>query len=109
MKNIAVLYTSIGNQKEAEKLANIIISQRLAACIHILPGGKSIYFWNGKVEQNVECYMLLKTKVESIQALEELIIANHPYELPSILRFSAEAYEKFANYISQSLCHQDVK
>ncbi|PPE03410.1 divalent cation tolerance protein CutA [Holospora curviuscula] len=107
--NIAVLYTTIGTQQEAEQLANIMISQKLAACINIIPGGQSIYLWDGKIEQSAECYMLFKTTIEAMQELEQFIIQNHPYDVPAILKLAPESSEKFANYISKSVWHNNVK
>jgi periplasmic divalent cation tolerance protein len=107
--NIAILYTTIGTQQEAEQLANIIISQKLAACVNIIPGGKSIYLWDSKIEQSAEYYMLFKTTIEAIQELEQFIIQNHPYDVPAILKLTPESSEKFVNYISKSVWHSNMK
>ena len=99
-RNVTVLYTTIGTHQEAENLAKIVLSQKLAACVNIIPEGKSMYLWNGKIEQNSECYMLFKTTTVLMQKLEQLIIQKHPYDVPAILKFSPEASEKFVDYIS---------
>jgi len=98
---IAVLYTTIGTEKEAEAIAQLAISHKMAACVNIMPGGRSVYFWDNKIETNTECYMVFKTTTDRIGALEQFIINHHPYEVPAILIFNAESSDLFAGYISK--------
>lgn len=102
---IAVLYTTIGTQQEAEQLANLAIANKLAACVNILPGGKSIYLWNDKIEEAFECYMLFKTSIETAQKLEAFIIQNHPYDVPAIIKLAPKSNENFVKYIVSSISH----
>lgn len=104
---IAILYTTVRTHQEAEQLANIALSQKLVACVNIIPGGNSIYLWNGQIEQSTECYVIFKTTIENMCALEKLIIENHPYDIPAILKFHPESSEKFFSYIARSIeCHE---
>jgi periplasmic divalent cation tolerance protein len=94
-----VLYTTVNTEQEAKQLAESAILNRLAICVNIIPNGKSIYLWEGKVEHNHEHYMLFKTTTKLIDKLEQFILANHPYRLPAILKFNAECSEKFMDYM----------
>jgi len=104
MRNaIAVLYTTIGTQKEAEEIAQLAVSHKMAACVNIMPGGRSVYIWDNKIETNTECYLVFKTTTDRIDELEQFIIKHHPYKVPAILKFNAESSDLFADYISKSI------
>ena len=100
---LAVLYTTIGTQQEAEHLANKAISEKVAACVNIIPGGKSIYLWNEKIEHSDECYMIFKTTSTLLPELEKWIIKNHPYDIPAIVKFDAHTSADFLDYIIKSV------
>ena len=100
---IAVLYTTVGNEKDAKRLARAVIEKKVAVCANILPKGKSIYVWEGKVEEGEEYYVLFKTKVELLRELEEVVAREHPYEVPAILKWECETSEGFYDYIIKTL------
>jgi len=75
----------------AQQLANLLVAERLAACVNIVPGVHSVYEWQGKVEQGQECLLYIKTRQERYAALEQAIRAHHPYELPEIVAVPIEA------------------
>lgn len=76
--------------ESAEKLANIIISEKSAACVNILPGLTSIYPWQGKIETAKEHLLLIKTRADHFHEVERNIRSNHPYELPEIIAVPVE-------------------
>jgi len=84
MEAILVIST-LPDPQQAEKLAQLLVEQRLAACVNILPGGTSVYRWQGKVESASETIVLIKTTMVGYPALEAAIKAAHPYELPEIV------------------------
>ena len=100
---IEVLYTTVGTEAEAEKLANLAIANKMAACVNILGGGRSIYRWEEKVEQSNEYYMLFKTTAERLFALEQFIIQNHPYDVPAILKWQCQSSLAFYDYVNALL------
>ena len=71
----------------AETLATTLVEQRLAACVNVLPGLRSVYRWEGRVERAQETQLLIKTTVERFDALKDAIVKLHPYSLPEILAF----------------------
>lgn len=79
------------DQATATMLADILVSERLAACVNILPGIQSVYQWQGKIEHDAELLLLIKTWHEIFPALEQTIQQHHPYELPEIIAVSIEA------------------
>ena len=69
----------------AERIAATLVEERLAACVNILPGVRSVYRWEGQVEAVDEALLLVKTSAEAYPALQERLLELHPYELPELL------------------------
>jgi periplasmic divalent cation tolerance protein len=89
MSTLLVL-TNLPDRAAAEKLADALISQRVAACVNILAPCRSVYRWKGAVQHDEEHPMLIKTSAERYAALEAAIRAGHPYELPEIVAVPIE-------------------
>ena len=83
--NALLVLTNLPDAASAEALATALIEARLAACVNILTPCRSVYRWNGAVEQANEVPLLIKTSEERYAALEAAIRARHPYELPEII------------------------
>jgi len=84
MKSRVVLATHPPGDKAAE-LGRTLVEQGLAACVNIVPSIHSIYQWQGKLEQDAECLLIMKTSVEQLPALEEAYLKLHPYDTPSFV------------------------
>ncbi|RWR02837.1 cation tolerance protein CutA [[Pantoea] beijingensis] len=69
----------------AQRLAHEALATKLAACVTLLPGATSLYYWEGKLEQASEIQMLLKSDQSHQHALIDLLKAAHPYETPELL------------------------
>lgn len=84
---VAVVYCTAPSPEVARSLARHLVQepQRLAACVNVCPGLTSIYSWKGKVEEDSEVLMIIKTKKELLPALTEEIKAKHPYDEPEVL------------------------
>ena len=80
-----LVLTNLPDAASARALAEHIVSARLAACVNILAPCRSVYRWQGKVEDAEEVPMLIKTSAERYPELEAAIRARHPYELPEIV------------------------
>ncbi|EOJ3025316.1 divalent-cation tolerance protein CutA, partial [Klebsiella pneumoniae] len=65
------------------------VAERLAACVNLLPGLRSVYRWQRKVEAAAEVLLLVKTSAEAYPALQERLRQLHPYELPELLAVEA--------------------
>lgn len=100
-QGVSILYTTISTLQEAERLAHLALSEKVAVCVNIIPNGKSIYLWNGQIEQNNECYMIFKSHSTCLSKLEQWIVKNHPYDVPAILKWDVESSAAFAKYIEQ--------
>jgi periplasmic divalent cation tolerance protein len=73
------------NSAEAERLAEALVGQRLAACVNLVPGVKSVYRWQGGVERGDEVLMVIKTSRERLEAVEEAIQTLSSYDVPEVL------------------------
>ena len=80
-----LVITSLPDRESAEKLAALLVEQRLAACVNILAPCTSVYRWQGKIQHDEEHPLLIKTVQDRYAELETSIRANHPYELPEII------------------------
>lgn len=83
--NILVL-TNLPEQESAARLAEALVTRRLAACVNILAPCTSIYHWQGKSETAQEVPMLIKTTRGRYAEVERAIRTHHPYELPEIVQ-----------------------
>ncbi|EPK0910447.1 TPA: divalent-cation tolerance protein CutA, partial [Klebsiella pneumoniae] len=72
-----------------ERIATALVAERLAACVNLLPGLRSVYRWQRKVEAAAEVLLLVKTSAEAYPALQERLRQLHPYELPELLAVEA--------------------
>lgn len=80
-----LVFTNMPNAESAQALASSLIENRLASCVNILAPCRSIYRWQGRTEGAEEVPLLVKTTTDRYPALEQAIIAQHPYELPEII------------------------
>lgn len=85
-----LVLTNLPDRVAAERLADSLIEQRLAACVNILAPCRSVYRWQGSVQHDEEHPVLIKTTAARYAALEQAIRAGHPYELPEIVAIPIE-------------------
>jgi periplasmic divalent cation tolerance protein len=79
------VFVTVPNAVTAARIASAVVRERLAACANILPGVRSIYAWKGKVCDDRELLVVLKTTATRYEALERRVKALHPYEVPEII------------------------
>jgi len=85
-----LVWTNLPDRAAAERLADLVIGQKLAACVNILAPCRSVYRWKGAVQHDEEHPMLIKTTAERYPALEQALRSGHPYELPEIIAVPIE-------------------
>ena len=69
----------------AERIAETVVGERLAACVNIVPGLASIYRWEGQIQRDTELLLLIKTRQAVYPLLEARIRELHPYQIPEII------------------------
>ncbi len=81
---VVVLCTA-PDESTAQELATLILSEKLAACATLMPNATSLYYWEGKIEQEYEVQMLIKTDKDHLDRLLVCLKAHHPYQTPELL------------------------
>jgi len=85
MTDKIVVFTTCASAEEAERIARLLIDKRLAACVNVLPQGRSFYRWKGALEDAAEHLLLIKSKRELFGKLRGALEAAHSYEVPEIV------------------------
>ena len=99
-----VVYVTTSSSREARKLTNALIQERLAACVSIVPGVHSTYWWKGKVERAREALLVIKTRSEKFPALARRIQQLHSYSVPEILALPVvRGNAAYLQWLKQSL------
>jgi periplasmic divalent cation tolerance protein len=86
-----LVITTVDDAEVAAQLAREAVEQRLAACVHVVAPGQSVYRWEGRVEEAQEHTLLLKTATDRYHALESWLAARHPYQTPEIIALPISA------------------
>lgn len=87
---VVSVYALFGNKDEADRIARMVIEERLAACANVLPGVQSIYRWQGVVEEAQEVACIFKTTQAEADALMTRIAALHSYDVPCVVTWQIE-------------------
>ncbi len=77
--------TTCPDMDVAETIASALVKERLAACVNILPGARSVYEWQGELHRDQELVLLIKSRTDRLAALEVRLLELHPYELPELI------------------------
>lgn len=86
----SVAFVTVPNDETARKLATAIVSQKLAACVNIVPKILSIYEWEGKITEDSELLLMIKTKTDKINELSKYVRQNHPYTVAEVISLPIE-------------------
>ncbi len=102
-----IILTTTASQEEAERLAEMLVTQKLAACVQILPTS-SVYTWQGKVQRDAEILLLIKTTTALYLQVEDAILANHSYEIPEIIQVPVEqGFNRYLDWVKENTLHPE--
>lgn len=102
MTDKIVLFTTVSSPEEADRLARTLVERRLAACVNILPQVRSVYRWQGKVEDSPEILLMIKSRRPLFAALAEAVRALHSYEVPELIALPVvDGSAPYLNWIDQ--------
>lgn len=102
LEEITVVMTSVGTEQQAVEISEELIARRLATCVNIVPCLRSIYRWKGKICEDTEYLLLIKTPKRLFERVSAAIREFHSYELPEILAMPVSAAEEsFHRWILQ--------
>lgn len=85
MTDKIVVFSTCGDEAEAQRVGRHLVEQRVAACVTLVPGARSIYWWQGKVEESPEWILIIKSSREALPKLREQLQKVHSYQVPEIV------------------------
>ncbi|HVZ17665.1 MAG TPA: divalent-cation tolerance protein CutA [Terriglobales bacterium] len=104
MTDARVVLTTSGNREEAEKIANALVENEMAACVNIVGPITSVYRWEGKVETASEFLLIVKTWEDAYERVEQAIRELHSYELPECIALRVEkGSEAYLEWVENSV------
>jgi periplasmic divalent cation tolerance protein len=92
-----ILYTTLPNKNITKKIAEILVNENLVACVNFFPI-ESVYKWNGKLTEDKEYALIMKTRKSLYKKVEKRLNEIHPYEVPAIVSY--EIKEGLRDYLS---------
>ena len=101
---VVVVLVTCPTLASARRLANHVITRRLAACVNIVPGVESVFRWKGKTQRCREILLVIKTRRARFASLKQSILARHPYEVPEVIALSVVAgHRPYLQWVRSSL------
>lgn len=98
-----VVLITVPSEEVARTLAKTLVEERLAACVNIVPGLTSVYRWQGKVVEDQELLLLVKTTTHAFPRLKERVKALHPYTVPEIVALPiAEGNREYLDWLREN-------
>lgn len=97
-----IIYITAPNEEEAVKISKTLVEEKLAGCINIVKDIRSIYMWQGKIEDDSEVLMIAKTQRSLFKALMTRVKELHPYTVPEIIAMPViEGSEDYLNWLKE--------
>jgi periplasmic divalent cation tolerance protein len=93
MERAVFVYTTYPAIVEAEAAGRALVERRLCACVNILPGMVSLYWWQGKIDRGDEVVMIIKTRASLAEAVRAAVRQMHSYTTPAILVLPVESVD----------------
>ena len=95
-----VVYVTAGSMENAETIGKTLVEEHLAACVNVVPGIRSFYRWEGKVADDSELLLIMKTRAERFDELKARVLDLHAYDLPEIVGLPIEmGHEAYLDWI----------
>ena len=104
MTDKIIVFVTCESNEQAESIAQAVVTEKLAACVNVLPGIRSCYVWEGALTWSNEILLLIKTTRGRFEQLQDRIRAMHSYSVPEIVGVTIDdAFEKYIAWIDQSV------
>ena len=107
--NVCLIMTTLDDEQKARHLARSLVEQHLAACVQMLPGMRSCYRWQGKVEEAGEFLIQIKTAPARAEEVMQWLAHHHPYALAEIVRLDASASDAYAAWVAGAVSDPDPR
>ena len=90
-RGVRVALTTAPDAEAAARIARVLVEERVAACANLVPQVRSIYRWQGRIEDDSEVLLVIKTRADRVDALAARLRALHPYEVPELVVLRVES------------------
>ena len=102
--SVSIVLTTLGKDDDARAIATALVQEHLAACVNVVRGITSIYAWKGKISEDDEQQLVIKTSTDKVAALEARLRELHPYETPEFLVIHASGgSESYLDWVAESV------
>ena len=102
--SVSIVLTTLGRDDDARAIATALVEEHLAACVNVVRGITSIYAWKGKISEDDEQQLVIKTSTDKVAALEARLRELHPYETPEFLVIHASGgSESYLDWVAESV------
>jgi periplasmic divalent cation tolerance protein len=86
---VRVAFITAPDLEKATGIARALVEERLAACVNLLPGIRSVYRWEGSIEEDAEVLLVVKTRADRAGELVDRVVELHPYDVPEVVMLPA--------------------
>jgi periplasmic divalent cation tolerance protein len=101
--NPLIVLVTVPSQTEGERIGRMLVESKLAACVNIIPHLYSIYLWQGKIEEEGELLLIIKTMPDRLKNLIEKVKKIHSYDVPEILALPViQGNQDYINWVHES-------
>ncbi|HYM31915.1 MAG TPA: divalent-cation tolerance protein CutA [Candidatus Cybelea sp.] len=91
MTGVSLVYVTAESPEQAQAIGHALVEEHIAACANIIPGMRSIYWWQGKLEEADETVLIVKTRSENVGAVIRRVKELHSYSVPCVLAWPIDA------------------
>ena len=106
MKAFIMVYVTVSSSDEGKRIAKALVEERLAACVNQLPGVRSTYRWQGKIEEGGEELLIIKTSKDLFAALQKRVCELHSYAVPEVIAVPVTAgSEPYLQWLDEQILH----
>jgi len=101
-KMYITVFVTVPSERVGEKIAIALLNEKLAACVNINSKIRSLYWWQGEIQDEQEALLIIKTKLSLFSDLERVVRQNHPYTVPEIIALPiARGFRPYLDWISK--------
>ncbi|HEY8550765.1 MAG TPA: divalent-cation tolerance protein CutA [Vicinamibacterales bacterium] len=105
-----LVLTTVADADTAATIARTLVDERVAACVNVFPAMRSYYRWQGRVAEDTEHQLLIKTMRDGLERLQQRLLALHPYDVPELIVLPIEAAsEAYGTWLAEAVGEEDAE
>jgi periplasmic divalent cation tolerance protein len=109
MQDFIIIFVTAGSAVEAEHLARTLVEERLAACVNRVKSVKSVYRWQGNVEESEEELLIIKSRKELFASVEKRVSELHSYSVPEVIALPIiQGSQAYLHWLGEQLSYRPV-